>query len=211
MILLADALFTVGALLQSAASSVWVMVAGRCIVGAGVGAASFVVPLYIAEIAPAKYRGMLVTANVLFITAGQVVAYIIGWLFAEYGAPATGWRWMVGLGAVPSVVQAVVAMFMPETPRWLVMHKRADEAKSVVESIFGGSSGVSRVADAVVSEVEVEIREEEVARRMRGQGSAGWKELLTVRRNRLALMIACLLQGLQQLCGFVGAYPLQGG
>lgn len=205
VILLADALFTVGALLQSAASTVSVMVAGRCIVGAGVGSASFVVPLYIAEIAPARYRGMLVTANVLFITAGQVVAYVVGWLFSEYGAPGTAWRWMVGLGAMPSIVQAVMVMLMPETPRWLVMSKRIDEARSVVERIFGGEAGVSRVADVVISEVEVEIREEEVARRMRGQGAAGWKELLTVRRNRLALMITCLLQGLQQLCGFVSS------
>lgn len=186
------------------------MVAGRCVVGAGVGAASFVVPLYIAEIAPARYRGMLVTANVLFITAGQVVAYVIGWLFAEYGAPATGWRWMVGLGAVPSLVQAVLVGLMPETPRWLVMRGHKEEARRVVGRIFGGGPGVGKVADAVVREVEVEIREEEVARRLRGQGSAGWKELLTVRRNRLALMIACLLQGLQQLCGFVSFRPPPG-
>ena len=179
------------------------MVAGRCVVGAGVGAASFVVPLYIAEIAPARYRGMLVTANVLFITAGQVVAYVVGWLFAEYAPAGAGWRWMVGLGAVPSIVQAVLVLFMPETPRWLVVRGFKDEARDVVAKVFGGGPGVERVADAVVREVEVEAREEEVARRMRGQGPAGLKELLTVRRNRLALMIACLLQGLQQLCGFV--------
>ncbi|SPO03497.1 related to myo-inositol transporter [Cephalotrichum gorgonifer] len=154
VILVADALFTFGALIQCASSTVPAMVAGRCVVGAGVGAASFVVPLYIAEVAPAPYRGMLVTTNVLLITAGQVVAYVIGWLFAEHGSPGTGWRWMVGLGAVPSVVQALLVMFMPETPRWLVMKGSVDEARRVVGRIFGrrGGGGEGEGVRAVADE-----------------------------------------------------------
>ena len=186
------------------------MVIGRCVVGAGVGAASFVVPLYIAEMAPAAFRGMLVTTNILFITLGQVFAYIIGWLFAEYAARETGWRWMVGLGAAPSVMQALVLGFMPETPRWLVMRGFSEEAKGVVQKVSGGGLAMGRMADAVVKEIEVEVREEQVARRLRGVGAedgegllAGFRELVRVRRNRRALAIACLLQGLQQLCGFV--------
>ncbi|PKS06903.1 hypothetical protein jhhlp_005498 [Lomentospora prolificans] len=205
VILFADVLFTIGALIQAFSWTVTGMVIGRCVVGAGVGAASFVVPLYIAEVAPAAFRGMLVTTNILFITLGQVFAYIIGWLFAEYAAKETGWRWMVGLGAAPSVMQALVLGFMPETPRWLVMKGFAEEAKGVVQRVSGSGVATARMADAVVKEIEVELREEQVARRLRGGGeglAAGFKELLMVRRNRRALTIACLLQGLQQLCGF---------
>ncbi|KEZ46205.1 Myo-inositol transporter 1 [Scedosporium apiospermum] len=209
VILFADILFTIGALIQALSSTVSGMVIGRCVVGAGVGAASFVVPLYIAEMAPAAFRGMLVTTNILFITLGQVFAYIIGWLFAEYAARETGWRWMVGLGAAPSVMQALVLGFMPETPRWLVMRGFSEEAKGVVQKVSGGGLAMGRMADAVVKEIEVEVREEQVARRLRGAGVedgegllAGFRELVRVRRNRRALAIACLLQGLQQLCGF---------
>ncbi|KAJ4145280.1 hypothetical protein LMH87_004135 [Akanthomyces muscarius] len=127
VILYADVLFIVGAALQAVSSTVALMVVGRCIIGAGVGAASFVVPLYIAEIAPAAHRGRLVTTNVMLITAGQVVAYVVGWLFATHAPAETGWRWMVGLGAVPAAIQAALIAFMSETPRWLVKADRASK------------------------------------------------------------------------------------
>lgn len=179
-------------------------------VGAGVGAASFVVPLYIAEVAPAAYRGRLVTVNILFITLGQVIAYIVGWAFAEYGNEAAGWRWMVGLGAVPAAAQSAVLVFMPETPRWLVKTGRSAAARVVIQRVSGNGPRTMRLADAIVKEIEIEVREEEDARRHRShqigsrlQWLGAWRELLTVGRNRRALAIACLLQGLQQLCGFV--------
>ncbi|KAM0276878.1 hypothetical protein ACHAQH_006296 [Verticillium albo-atrum] len=206
VILLADFLFVLGALLQASAHTVTFMVFGRAVVGAAVGAASFVVPLYIAEIAPATHRGRLITTNVLFITLGQVVAYVVGWAFSVYGDKTTAWRWMVGLGALPAVVQMVVVMYMPETPRWLVMVGRSALAKRVVHRVAGGKPSAMRDAEAVVQEIEIEIRAEREV--MRREGSprlewwGGWQELLTVGRNRRALAIACLLQGLQQLCGF---------
>ncbi|KAL1838565.1 hypothetical protein VTJ49DRAFT_2525 [Mycothermus thermophilus] len=212
VILVADALFALGAALQAFAVAVWHMVFGRAVVGAAVGAASFVVPLYLAELAPPAARGRLVTMNVIFITLGQVVAYVTGWVLGEYGDKDTAWRWMVGLGALPAVVQAVVMVGMPETPRWLVMVGRAGEARRVVERVLGGK-GWWREAEATVKGIEVEVRDEAEARRLRSSGrggsggsTAGWMdaagELLGVKRNRRALAIACLLQGLQQLCGF---------
>ncbi|KAJ4857399.1 sugar transporter domain-containing protein [Trichoderma breve] len=178
VILYADVLFIVGAVLQAVSSTVPVMVAGRCIIGAAVGAASFVVPLYIAEIAPSSYRGRLVTINVLFITLGQMAAYIIGWALSTYASKETGWRWMVGLGALPAGLQGALVAFMPETPRWLV---------NGVQGRFDGT------ADAIIKEIEIEVREEEEARHLQDRQASGpWK----------GLAIACLLQGLQQLCGF---------
>ncbi len=188
------------------------MAAGRSIVGAAVGAASFVVPLYVAELAPAAHRGRLVTMTVVFITLGQVVAYIVGWIFGEYGNEETAWRWMVGLGALPAAVQVCVLFLMPETPRWLVKAGNSAEARAVIERVTGKRTGSSRHVNATLKNIEIEVREEEQAARLRSRHSEGGTsplpdslhELLGVRRNRRALAIACLLQGLQQLCGFVG-------
>jgi len=187
------------------------MVIGRSIVGAAVGAASFVAPLYIAELAPAAHRGRLVTLTVVFITLGQVAAYVVGWLCGMYGSKETAWRWMVGLGALPAVVQLFLLVLMPETPRWLAKVGRSTDARSVIQK-SSGSTASPRQIDAILKNIEIEIREEEEARKFRGRStSLGFElpdslhELLSVRRNRRALAIACLLQGLQQLCGFVGA------
>lgn len=207
VILYADVLFTTGALIQAWSSTVIGMVVGRCIIGAGVGAASFVVPLYISEMAPSSYRGRLVTTNSMFVTGGQVVAYVVGWLFSTFGSEGTGWRWMVGLGALPAMIQCVLIFFMPETPRWLVKVGRPGEAKAVIQKVNGGAS--MHIADAVVKEIELEVREEYEAQRQREhQTSSQWKwlgewhSLISVGKHRRALSIACLLQGFQQLCGF---------
>lgn len=212
VILLADILFVLGSALQAASRSVPAMVAGRAVVGAAVGAASFVVPLYLAELSPAAFRGRVVTMNIFFVTLGQVVAYIVGWGFAEFGSQGSGWRWMVGLGAAPAALQLALVAGMPETPRWLVKAGRVDEARAVVRRVAGSGAGAAAEADVVLKDIEAEVRDEEQAQKARRRSPAlgprpqwldGWDELLAVRRNRRALAIACLLQGLQQLCGFV--------
>ncbi|KAG9246772.1 general substrate transporter [Calycina marina] len=215
VILLADIAFVAGALIQAISGSVWLMVLGRATIGLAVGAGSFVVPLYIAELAPAPFRGRLVTLNILFVTIGQVVAYVIGWIFVQFGDEHTGWRWIVGLGAVPAIVQALVMTFMPETPRWLVMSGRRDEARVILNKVYGTGSYLRPMVDGVLKGIEKEVQEEEEAKRgrIRGQKKNGaptwlsdaqdtWEELLGIGGNRRALNIACLLQGLQQLCGF---------
>ncbi|EAA34084.3 general substrate transporter [Neurospora crassa] len=219
VVLFADTLFIIGALCQAASRTVEVMVIGRSVVGIAIGAASFVTPLYIAELAPATHRGRLVTMNIVFITLGQVVAYVVGWIFGTYGSPeTTGWRWMVGLGAVPAVCQVVILLWMPESPRWLVKDGRSQEARAVIAKIAAGDDAqdpsTRREVDAVLKSIEIEVREEATAMRLGGAGAGyangnavnAWmeamRELIRVRRNRRALAIACLLQGLQQLCGF---------
>ncbi|KAF7953032.1 hypothetical protein EAE96_006254 [Botrytis aclada] len=216
VVLLADLAFVLGALIQAFTTTVWGMILGRSIVGLAVGAGSFVAPLYISELAPTMWRGRLVVLNVLFITLGQVVAYIVGWAFVEWGSLETGWRWMVGLGAVPAVVQILVMMFMPETPRWLVQVGRVDEGRSVLSRVFGKGAEMQKVVDEVLKGIEREVREEDEAKRLRemarktkgsedswvNDAKDSWEELIGVGGNRRALTIACLLQGLQQLCGF---------
>ncbi|KAF7880717.1 uncharacterized protein EAF01_011986 [Botrytis porri] len=216
VVLLADLAFVLGALIQAFTTTVWGMILGRSIVGLAVGAGSFVAPLYISELAPTMWRGRLVVLNVLFITLGQVVAYIVGWAFVEWGSLETGWRWMVGLGAVPAAVQILVMLFMPETPRWLVQVGRVDEGRIVLSRVFGKEIEMQKVVDEVLKGIEREVREEDEAKRLRemarktkgsedswvSDAKDSWEELIGVGGNRRALTIACLLQGLQQLCGF---------
>ncbi|CAO2658593.1 Nn.00g063160.m01.CDS01 [Neocucurbitaria sp. VM-36] len=212
IILGADFLFVLGALLQAWTTTVWGMVAGRSIVGIAVGSASFVVPLYIGELSPGKFRGRLVVVSSLFITGGQVVAYIIGWLFSER---VHGWRWMVGLGALPAAVQFCLLFFLPETPRYLVKTNRRSQAKLVLQKVYGQEAHEGLV-NAVLRRVDREILEEEDAAEVRGTpgiAKRGWKakmdkiqdnyaQLVIVGGHRRALVIACMLQGFQQLCGF---------
>ncbi|KAH9213428.1 general substrate transporter [Leptodontidium sp. 2 PMI_412] len=215
VVLLADLAFVLGAVVQAVASSVPLMIAGRSVVGIAVGAGSFAAPLYISELSPAPFRGRLMTLNVLFITVGQVVAYVVGWLFVQWGNENTAWRWIVGLGAVPAGVQMITMAIMPETPRWLVMVNRHDDARRVLNKVFGSGVEIQQMADRVLKGIEEEVREEEEAKRGRQRGQTkeerdswlaaakdNWVELFRIPGNRRALTIACLLQGLQQLCGF---------
>lgn len=215
VILAADILFVVGALWQAWTSSVWGMIAGRSIVGTAVGSASFVVPLYIGELAPGPWRGRMVVVSSLFITGGQVVAYIIGWGFST---TVHGWRWMVGIGALPAMVQFGMLFFMPETPRWLVRAGKKEKARRVLRRVYEGSEGVDarRLVNSVLRKVEREILEEEdvVGGREIRSVKHGWvakvdrvqenfSQLVGIGGNRRALVIACMLQAAQQLCGFV--------
>ncbi|KAJ9661882.1 hypothetical protein H2201_006362 [Coniosporium apollinis] len=210
VILAADVLFVAGAAWQALTTSVWGMIGGRSVVGLGIGGASMVVPLYISESSPSPFRGRLVTVSSLLITGGQVVAYVIGFLFS---ATPGGWRWMVGLGALPAVLQILMLGFMPESPRWLVKAGRADEGRRVLGRIYGGAGdgNMNGLVEGVVRRVEREIIEEE--EELGGELKGGWKgklehlgdgfrELVAVGANRRALVIACMLQGFQQLCGF---------
>ncbi|RDW62690.1 general substrate transporter-8 [Coleophoma crateriformis] len=215
VVLLADLAFILGAIVQATASSVWQMIIGRSIVGLAVGAGSFVTPLYIAELSPSPFRGRLITLNVLFITLGQVVAYIVGWAFVEWGNRSTAWRWIVGLGAVPAALQAVTLLTMPESPRFLVQNGQHGQARNVLNKVFGKGIEVQKMVDGVLRGIEIEVREEDEAKRSRMKNRPtkvaeswlslakdNWQELFRNAGNRRALTISCLLQGLQQLCGF---------
>ena len=115
-ILVADFLFFAGAVVMASATGPAQLVVGRVFVGLGVGMASMTSPLYISEASPARIRGALVSTNGFLITGGQFLAYLINLAFTK--APRT-WRWMLGVAAVPAVVQFGLMLFLPESPRWL--------------------------------------------------------------------------------------------
>ncbi|KAK6515379.1 hypothetical protein TWF506_007718 [Arthrobotrys conoides] len=196
----AAVVFILGAVWQSWAQSVQGLVIGRFIVGLGVGAGSAVVPLYITELSPAHLRSRLNTLNTVFITLGQIVAYLIGYW---YSRTPFGWRPMFLLGGVPAAVQIGLLFFLPESPRWLVQHGYVEQATSVLARVYGINQEESNAADRrmlshLVRSIERGVRTEtELA-----STSAKWKNLFGKRSNRRALLISGGLQGFQQLCGF---------
>ncbi|KAK9476876.1 hypothetical protein V1514DRAFT_335440 [Lipomyces japonicus] len=197
----ANTLFVVGAAVQTGAHSVWTMIVGRFIMGWGVGIASLIAPLYISEMAPARFRGRLVILNVLAITGGQVIAYAVG---AGLESIDNGWRILVGLGICPAVAQMVMFIFMPETPRFLVRKDRLEEARRVVRWIYSPPNQTID-EDLVIKKVKLL----EIYNNEQHPEWSGWrrfkftlKELYFVPSNFRALVIACGLQGIQQLCGF---------
>lgn len=115
-ILIADVVFFVGSIVMGVAPVPWVIIIGRIIVGLGVGMASMTAPLYISEVSPHRIRGALVSTNGLLITGGQFLSYLINLAFTK--APGT-WRWMLGVAGVPALVQFILMLSLPESPRWL--------------------------------------------------------------------------------------------
>ena len=211
IILVADLLFILGALWQASINTVAGMVAGRTVVGFAVGGASLVVPLYISELSPSAFRGKLVTLSILFITFGQVVSYLIGY---ELSTRSGGWRWMVGLGAAPALLQFGLLLLLPESPRWLVKAGQLQKARGILRRVY--AAGNDAIVEEVLHAIKTEISEEEATKDGVSAASTGNKarswitrvrdrsaELFHIGCNRRALTIACLLQGLQQLSGFV--------
>lgn len=109
----------------------------RIIGGLGVGIASMVVPMYIAEIAPAEKRGAQVAYNQLAIVIGIVLVYFVNYFIALQGNEEwnlnTGWRWMFGSEAIPAFLYLVLLFFIPESPRWLLMKGNRGQAQRVLE------------------------------------------------------------------------------
>ena len=115
-----------------AATSNWLLfVIFRFVGGLAVGASSVVGPMYISEIAPARVRGRLAGSFQLMIVTGIFVAYLTNFLFVDMGE--NGWRWMLGIMVIPAALFAILLRSIPESPRWLVLNNRDEEAKRVFE------------------------------------------------------------------------------
>lgn len=200
VILTAAIIFTGGAVLLAAARSYFELVCGRLVVGLGIGLASLSTPVYIAEAAPSHLRGSLVTLNTLFITCGQVVAGVVDGLFSS--TPA-GWRYMLGLSGLPSVLMVIGFLSLPESPRWLVASGRRREALSVLQLIRGATDVHAELEEMVNSATDHSIPTLGVVAGSGGRlrETATVSDLLDDPRIRRALVLGCGLQMLQQLTG----------
>lgn len=120
----------------------------RTVAGIGVGMASMLSPLYIAEISPAAVRGRNVAINQLTIVLGILITNLVNYFLAARGAAS--WRWMFGLGVVPSSLFLVGVIWLPESPRWLMKAGRKDEALKVLAKI-GDAAFVQRTTEDIAS------------------------------------------------------------
>ena len=128
LIIVAGLIFIASSLGTALAPSVPLLIAARVVSGIAIGLASFLSPMYIAELVPARVRGALVAVNMLAITTGIVAAYLTDYALTGNG----GWRWMFGLGVVPAVWLTIGMWFLPDSPRWLVSKSRTDEARKAL-------------------------------------------------------------------------------
>lgn len=120
--------------LVTALTQAWLpFVIFRMLGGVGVGASSVVGPMYISEIAPAANRGRLVALFQFNIVSGILIAFVSNYLLSDFGDNA--WRWMLGVQAFPSLIYLLFALGVPESPRWLAGHGRAEEARKVLVQI----------------------------------------------------------------------------
>ena len=181
LIILSAVIFSIGAVGTSLTPLVSLLIAGRIVVGIAIGIASFIAPMYISELAPARVRGSLVSVNQLAITVGIVVSYLVDYAFSALGA----WRMMLGLAAVPSIVLGLAMWRLPSSPRWLVARGSTEEAKSVLGRIRSSSE-----IDAEVKEIERSLEKQ------KGSGV-----LLSHPMLRMALFVGIGLAVFQQLTG----------
>uniref|UniRef100_A0A3Q1EZG5 Proton myo-inositol cotransporter n=1 Tax=Acanthochromis polyacanthus TaxID=80966 RepID=A0A3Q1EZG5_9TELE len=190
-ILLASFFFTVGGIVLSAAPGKEVLLAGRIVVGVGLGIASMTVPVYIAEASPPHLRGQLVTVNTLFITGGQFTASLIDGAFSYL--QRDGWRYMLGLSVLPAVLQFMGFLFLPESPRWLIQRGLTQKARRVLSQIRGNQN-IDEEYDSIKNSIEEEEKDSG------GDGPVIWR-MLTYPPTRRALLVGCGLQMFQQLSG----------
>jgi MFS transporter, SP family, galactose:H+ symporter len=187
LVILGTALaFMVGAIISAFAGSVEVLLAGRLLIGFAIGIASMLTPLYLAEIAPAASRGAVTSLNQLCITLGILVSYLVGYAFA---ATPDGWRWMLGIGALPGAVLAAGMLALPESPRWLAGHGHVPEAEAVLRQLRGASEDVSDELTALRTDL-----------RREGGKLVPWSALLAP-RLRPALVVGVGLAMFQQITG----------
>jgi sugar porter (SP) family MFS transporter len=113
-----------------ALTPVWLLfITFRFIGGIAVGASSVVGPMYISEVAPPQIRGRLAGSFQLMIVGGIFIAYVTNFFFADFGD--SGWRWMLGIMIIPAALFAILLRFIPESPRWLVLNNRDEEAQAI--------------------------------------------------------------------------------
>ncbi|WP_214073765.1 sugar porter family MFS transporter [Mucilaginibacter sp. dw_454] len=157
----------------------------RFAAGIGVGMASMLCPMYIAEISPAAVRGRNVAINQLTVVLGILITNLCNYFLADKGVDA--WRWMFGLGVIPSAVFLVGVIWLPESPRWLMKAGYTDKAKAVLAKIGSGS-----FADDTMQAIQKSLA-----------GSSGKKSFKAVfeKAVRPAVLVGITLAVFQQFCG----------
>jgi MFS transporter, SP family, xylose:H+ symportor len=201
LLILSAVLFAVSSVLTGWAPVFSRFVLWRIAGGVAIGIASNISPMYIAEVSPAPWRGRLVALNQLTIVVGILAAQVVNWMIADRvpeGATVDmirqswngqfAWRWMFTAVAAPALVFLLGALFVPESPRWLVKNRNNAQARRTLARIGGEA-----YAEAALTDIERTMGAEEQAR-------AAWRQLVTPGIFRV-LLIGIALAVLQQWSG----------
>jgi SP family arabinose:H+ symporter-like MFS transporter len=157
----------------------------RFIGGLGIGGSSVLGPVYIAEIAPARWRGLLVGSFQINIVIGILVAYLSNYLIGLAGFGMNEWRWQLGIAAAPAILFLIMLFGIPRSARWLVTQYRIPEARQVLEKL--GSDNPQGELDEIVASVHVE--------------DAPHSEALFQRKYWLPIYLAFTVAAFNQLAG----------
>jgi SP family galactose:H+ symporter-like MFS transporter len=182
-LILGAVLFVLSSLLCAAAWSIESLIVARVILGVAIGIATFTAPLYISEIAPADKRGAMISTYQLMITIGILAAFISDTLFAYIDA----WRWMLGIVAVPGALFLIGVIQLPNSPRWMMLRGRKDEARAVLNTLR---------QDAKAVEKEILEIDEQLKRPQRG-----WTLFRQNANFRRSVGLGVALQMMQQFTG----------
>lgn len=191
---LAAIVFQSGAIVMACAPSFQFLMIGRLLAGVGIGFGVMIAPVYIAEISPAMARGTLTSFPEIFINIGILLGYISNYIFS--GLPAhVSWRIMLGVGILPSIFIAFALFLIPESPRWLVMQNRAEEARSVLSSICENEEEINQR----LAEIEEAAGTQNGAKYVE---KAVWREFLRPSPAlRKMLIVGIGIQCFQQITG----------
>ncbi|MBL4818458.1 MAG: sugar porter family MFS transporter [Deltaproteobacteria bacterium] len=180
-LLIAAILYVLSSTSSALSQGVVELIASRFFLGIAIGISSLTAPLYLAEIAPAKLRGLLVSLNQLAITIGILSAYGIAYALSADQA----WRWMLGIGVIPAAILGIALLMLPESPRWMMLKGKVDQARKILSKLRSGA------------DIEPEIKEIEHSL---SHEKANWKSLFS-KPVRPALVIAMGLACFQQTTG----------
>lgn len=189
--LIASLWFLLGSGLCGGAVDTAMLIVGRICLGFGIGTGNSVVPVYLSEAAPARFRGAMVMLFQLAVTIGIFVASLINYGVNEGGSD-NGWRISLSLAAVPGAILFVASLILPDTPNSLVARGHPEQGKRVLAKLRG-------ISEADVT-VEFEDIVEASSEAERVSNAAGWKALFAP-RNRPASISTMLIAALQQLTG----------
>jgi len=180
----AAAIFTISCLGMAFAPFRDFFIGARFCAGIGVGMASMLSPMYIAEVSPAHLRGRMVAINQLTIVLGILITNLVNYTLRNSGEEA--WRWMFGLGVIPSGLFLIGGLLLPESPRWLIKAGLSDKASTVLHKIGG---------DSFVTESLASIRKS-----LEGGPTVSYKSVF--KKGVLpAVSVGIVLAVFQQFCG----------
>lgn len=183
-LMIAAIIFAISSLGIAFAKTLTIFITMRFAAGIGVGMASMLCPMYIAEISPASVRGRNVAINQLTVVAGILVTNLVNYFLADKGVNA--WRWMFGLGVVPSVIFFTGVLWLPESPRWLIKAGKIEKARQILNKI-GAQSFVQQTVTAI-------------GQSMSGAEKQSYRAVFE-KSVRPAVIVGIALAVFQQFCG----------